>query len=88
MTVSTLQRVMQTIVTATGLSPDQHLDANTPLVGAGLSLDSVAVLELLVALEKEFRIEIRPEELHRREALQTVRSLANFIESEVNASER
>ena len=65
MTASSLQRIVQTIVAATGVSPSQHLDAATPLIGTGLSLDSVAVFELLVALEKEFRIEIDPDDLRR-----------------------
>jgi len=88
MAASIVQRVVQTLVTATGLSPEQPLDASTPLIGAGISLDSVAVLELLVALEKEFRIEMNPDELARAGALATVGALASFVESRVNESRR
>jgi acyl carrier protein len=88
MSASTLQRVIRTIVTATGLDPNEHLDATTPLVGAGMSLDSVAVLELLVALEKEFRIELDAEELRQANALATVGALAAFVESKADASAR
>jgi len=88
MTVSYFQRIVQIIVAATGVSPEQHLDAATPLIGDGISLDSVAVFELLVALEKEFRIEIDPDDLRRAKALATVGALADFVESKVNESER
>jgi acyl carrier protein len=88
MSAATLQRVIRIIVSATGLSPEQRLDASTPLIGAGIALDSVAVLELLVALEKEFKIEADPEELRRANALATVGALADFVESKAKASER
>ena len=47
------------IVTDTG--KEGGLKADTPLLSSGLNLDSVAVLELLLALEKHFacRIEER-----------------------------
>ena len=88
MTVSSFQRIAQIIVAVTGVSPDQHLDAATPLIGTGLSLDSVAVFELLVALEKEFQIQIDPDELRRARALATVGVLADFVESKLNESGR
>ncbi len=87
MAASTLERVVQTIVAATGASPTEPLEATTPLIGEGISLDSVAVLELLVGLEREFRIEIDPEELLRARALATVGALADFIEAKVNEPE-
>lgn len=88
MTVSSFHRIAQIIVAATGVSPDQRLDAATPLIGTGLSLDSVAVLELLVALEKEFQIQIDPDELRQAKALATVGTLADFVESKLNEPER
>jgi acyl carrier protein len=88
MTVSILPRIAQIIVAATGVSPDCRLDAATPLIGTGLSLDSVAVFELLVALEKEFQIEIDPDELRQTKALATVGALAAFVESKLSEPER
>ncbi len=88
MPASTFQRVVQTIVAATGVSPEERLDPDTPLIGAGVSLDSVAVLELLVALEKEFGIEINPDDLRRAKALGTVGGLTDFVESKLGDSAR
>ena len=74
------------IVRATGLGDAEALDGNTPLVGAGISLDSVGVLELLVGLEKEFEVELTPAELTSADALRTIGTLVTFIDSKVNPS--
>jgi len=73
-------------VRATGLGDAEALDGNTPLVGAGISLDSVGVLELLVGLEKEFEVELTSEELTSADALKTIGTLATFIDAKVNPS--
>ena len=86
MTSSTLERVIRIVVQATGISAEEQLDENTPLVGSGISLDSSAVLELLVALEKEFRTEIGADELLQAQALTTVGTLAEFIRTKVDAA--
>ena len=49
-----------------------------PLIGGGLSLDSIDALELVVRLEKEFGIKIASSEEARR-ALASVAALASFI---------
>jgi acyl carrier protein len=49
-----------------------------PLIGSGLSIDSIDALELVVALEKEFGIKIKSSE-EARAALSSVRGLAAFI---------
>jgi acyl carrier protein len=67
-------------------APQTGVTAGTPLVGAGVSLDSAAILELLVGLEHEFRIELNPEELLRKKALRTVGELADFIHSKLGGS--
>ena len=84
MTASTLERVIRIVVQATGISAEEQLDENTPLVGSGISLDSSAVLELLVTLEKEFHVEISADELLQAQALATVGALAKFIGSKVD----
>ena len=81
--MTTLERVIQIIVQAAGLDPDEPLNADTALVGSGLSLDSVAVLELLVALEKEFGIELSQMDLAETHALRTAGSLTNLVNSKV-----
>jgi acyl carrier protein len=77
--------VVKVIVKAAGVSPDEPMTEETPMVGGGLSLDSVAVVELLVGIEKEFDIELPAEEMRRIEALSTVGTLAEFIESRLRA---
>jgi len=49
-----------------------------PLFGEGLGLDSVDALELVVALEKEYGIKIRSDEID-PEAFASVTSLARFV---------
>ncbi len=64
-----------------------HLDGTDPasieddaaLFGEGLGLDSVDALELVVALEKEFGIKIKSNEMG-RESFASVASLASFVE--------
>jgi acyl carrier protein len=60
-----------------GLSPEQ-IDDQAPLFGEGLGLDSVDALELVVAVEKEFGIKIKSNEIG-REVFSSVASLALFI---------
>ena len=59
------------------LSPDQ-IDDNAPLFGAGLELDSIDALELVVMLERDYGIVIKDIE-EGRPAFQSVRTLAEFI---------
>ena len=61
------------------ISPEQ-IDDNAPLFGAGLDLDSIDALELVMMLEKHYGIVIKDIE-EGRPAFQSVRSLANFIEA-------
>jgi acyl carrier protein len=60
-----------------GLTPAM-IDENAPLFGEGLGLDSVDALELVVAVEKEFGIKIKSNEIG-REVFSSVASLAQFI---------
>jgi len=80
---STLNQVIHIIKHASGMDETDSINANTPLTGSGLSLDSVAVLEILLELEKEFHIEIDANELLNTEALQNAKTLSAFIESKM-----
>lgn len=62
-----------------GMKPEM-IEDDAPLFGEGLGLDSVDALELVVALEKEFGIKIKSQELG-REVFSSVSSLSQFIES-------
>jgi acyl carrier protein len=61
-----------------GLRPDM-IDEDAPLFGDGLGLDSVDALELVVALEKEFGIKIKSNEMD-RQAFSSVAALSRFVE--------
>ena len=61
------------------------LDDNAPLIGSGLSLDSIDALELVVKIEKEFGIKISSSE-ESRQALASINSLAEFIRARTDKS--
>ena len=64
-----------------GMTPDM-IDEQEPLFGEGLGLDSVDALELVVAVEKEFGIKIKSNEIG-REVFSSVASLSRFIAGRV-----
>jgi len=55
-----------------------QVDSTTPLLSSGLSLDSVAVLELIMEIETEFGVEFKDNDLS-VELLRTVGSLAHAV---------
>jgi acyl carrier protein len=55
-----------------------QIDDNAPLFGAGLGLDSIDALELVVMLEKHYGIVIKDIE-EGRPAFASIHSLAEFI---------
>ena len=61
------------------VAPNQ-IDDNAPLFGAGLGLDSIDALELVVMLEKHYGIVIKDIE-EGRPAFQSVRALADFVKA-------
>jgi len=67
-----------------GVAPSDIAD-DAPLFGEGLGLDSVDALELVVALEKEFRIRIQSHEVG-KESFVSVSALAAFIEGRLAAA--
>lgn len=68
-----------------GTSPDSIAD-DEPLFGEGLGLDSVDALELVVALEKEYGIRIRSDEID-PQAFATIDSLSRFVAGRRAAAE-
>jgi acyl carrier protein len=77
-TPSRIKRLIVTSLNLDGVRPEM-IDDDAPLFGEGLGLDSVDALELVVALEKEFGIKIKSQELE-REVFSSVASLSQFIE--------
>lgn len=55
-----------------------ELDPDTPLFGAGLGLDSVDSVELVVSIETEFALKLRQEATGRR-YMRTLNTLADMV---------
>jgi acyl carrier protein len=55
------------------------IDANAPLIGGNLGLDSIDTLELLVLLEKDYGVTV-PDVNVGRQVFASVNSLAAYIE--------
>ena len=58
----------------------EDIDADAPLFGTGLGLDSIDALELNVLLEKNYGIKI-PNPNEGRKIFQSIRTMAEYIEA-------
>ena len=67
-----------------GISPDE-IDSDEPLFGDGLGLDSIDGLELGVALRKVYGIQIEAVGAELKAAFASVRSLARFVRTRLEA---
>jgi acyl carrier protein len=67
--------------------PDE-LDPDTPLFGAGIGLDSVDSVELVVSIETEFGLKLRQEEISGRRYMRTINTLADMILIMMEVKER
>jgi len=79
------EQVIQTM-RLTDVAPDQ-IDPEAPLFGEGLGLDSIDALELVVMLEKDYRIRITDVEAARK-AFASVNALAQFVEENSGSCEK
>jgi acyl carrier protein len=59
-----------------------RLTADTPLLGSLPELDSMAVVNVLLALEEHFEITVHDDEINARH-FATVGTLAGFVESKL-----
>lgn len=64
------------------LTPED-IDAQAPLFGEGLGLDSIDALSLVVVLEKEFGLKIETTEKGRK-VFYSVKSIADYITENEN----
>jgi len=56
----------------------QDIDTNAPLFGAGLGLDSIDALELIVLLEKNYGVKIQdPKEA--KDIFTSVKTMADYV---------
>lgn len=75
----TTARIERILRTELRLGDEAQIDADTPLAGGDYDLDSLDMLMIVTAVEKDFGIKIPSEELS-REAFESVGSLARFID--------
>ena len=72
-------QIKQAIVRSLKLPIDPNdIDSAAPLFGAGLGLDSIDALELVLGVEQAFGVKIEDEEMG-AQALSSVTSLAEFV---------
>lgn len=57
----------------------EDIDADEPLFGSGVGLDSVDALELVMLLQKEYGINISNPEEETKEQFESIRTLAKFV---------
>ena len=76
--IDELKRKIIKTLRLSDVSPDD-LDANAPLIGGSLGIDSIDTLELLVLLEKEYGVTM-PDVNVGRAAFASVSSLAAYID--------
>lgn len=64
-----------------------ELDPDTPLFGAGIGLDSVDSVELIVSIEAEFGLKLRHEASGRR-YMRTINTMADMISQLIEAEQQ
>ena len=80
-------RIKRLIVETLGLQVEaEEIGSEDQLFGGGVGLNSMATIEIIVAIEKAFEIEIPDEDL-RVELFDNVKAMADYVRS-VTESER
>lgn len=77
-TADTLERILPIIRRCVGLGADAELGPATRL--ADLTMDSVVILEMLLAVEQAFGVEIHAQDLLQADAFQSIGSLADYVQ--------
>jgi len=75
--IEQLKQLIITRLKLTEMTPEM-IDADAPLFGEGLGLDSIDALELVLGLEKEFGVIIPDAEVGRK-VFQSVRTMAQYV---------
>jgi acyl carrier protein len=80
---STVEQVAQVLVATLGIAASAGgLAAETPLFGSMPELDSMAVVEVIVALQEHFGVQIDEEDIT-GETFETVGSLAALVDARI-----
>jgi acyl carrier protein len=80
-TTATLDDVRSLLVETLGIQDRaRSLDATTPLLGSLPELDSLAVVELVTAMEERFGLQLDGADLT-ADAFETLGSLADFVDA-------
>lgn len=82
-----MEKLKGQIITALKLSDitTADIDNDAPLIGAGLGLDSIDTLEILVLLEKEYGVTV-PDVNVGRKVFSSIRGLAQYVQENRNIS--
>ena len=62
------------------------MDQNTPLLGSLPELDSLAIVEVVAAIEKEFRFSFEDDEIN-ADVMASLGSLTSFIDQKIGNSQ-
>ena len=76
-----IQEVKEKIISSlklTDITPEE-IDPDGPLIGEGLGLDSIDALELLVMLERDYRVTV-PDVNAGRRVFSSVRAMARHVQ--------
>jgi len=79
-----LKRLIIESLNLEGFTPER-IEDDLPLFGEGLGLDSVDALELVLALERHFGLEVQPHEMDRA-VFTSVETLGKFVAGRLEAS--
>ena len=79
-----IEELKQLIITSLDLEDitPADIDANKPLFGDGLGLDSIDALELGVAIQKKYHVKLDANSAETRQHFYSVENLAKFIKSQ------
>ena len=79
-----IQELKQLIIASLDLEDitSADIDAQAPLFGDGLGLDSIDALELGVAIQKRYHIKLDANSADTRQHFYSVENLAKFIQSQ------
>lgn len=69
------------IVTTLNLEVEpREIDPEAPLYGEGLGLDSIDMLEIALAVSKEFGVKLRADDKNNKQVFSSLRSLNGYIQ--------